>query len=356
MHGVFDALKDVLHVGYDASKTKTALRLALGRLKLLRNKRESARRAIETEVGEMLKQNRGFGYDAARVRCETVCREDATLKGYEILELTLETLLARLPAVSASKAVPEELREAIATVIYACKRAKTEVPELETLKKQFGRKYGREYVAACEGEGTASACGANATVLESLKVKTVDDDTVQRRLEAIAAKNGVAMETPIAIGEEVAMPASPASESNAAYASAARAAAAAEAAAQRAEAAAAMVASASLHAPSDDATKELSDADVEAVIDEVLAMPDLTVEDATAKPSAPSGPPPGVGQPISDKEVELESSDASDPAKPRLTKTFRSRRAARTANGGRGRPRRAIRRVKKRPVTRDSTV
>ena len=56
MHGVFDALKDVLRVGYDASKTKTALRLALGRLKLLRNKRESARRAIETEVGEMLKQ------------------------------------------------------------------------------------------------------------------------------------------------------------------------------------------------------------------------------------------------------------------------------------------------------------
>jgi len=50
MHGVFDALKDVLRVGYDASKTKTALRLALGRLKLLRNKRESARRAIETEV------------------------------------------------------------------------------------------------------------------------------------------------------------------------------------------------------------------------------------------------------------------------------------------------------------------
>ena len=96
MHGVFDALKDVLRVGYDASKTKTALRLALGRLKLLRNKRESARRAIETEVGEMLKQSRGFGYDAARIRCETVCREDATLKGYEILELTLETLLARL--------------------------------------------------------------------------------------------------------------------------------------------------------------------------------------------------------------------------------------------------------------------
>ena len=309
MHGVFDALKDVLRVGYDASKTKTALRLALGRLKLLRNKRESARRAIETEVGEMLKQSRGFGYDAARIRCETVCREDATLKGYEILELTLETLLARLPAVSASKAVPEELREAIATVIYAAKRAGTEVPELETLKKQFGRKYGREYVAACEGEGTASACGANATVLESLKVKTVDDNTVQRRLEAIAAKNGVVMETPIAIGEDVAMTAS---ESNAA-----RAAAAAEAAAQRAEAAAAIVASASLHAPSDDATKELSDADVEAVIDEVLAMPDLTVEDATAKPSAPSGPPPGVGQPISDKKVELESSDASDPAKPK---------------------------------------
>jgi hypothetical protein len=70
----------------------------------------------------------------------------------------------------------------------------------------------------------------------------------------------------------------------------------------------------SSHVPVDDATKELSDADVDAVIDEVLAMPDLTVEDANAPPSAPSGPPPGVSRPIGDDaKDEFKPSSASKP-------------------------------------------
>lgn len=57
------------------------------------------------------------------------------LKGYEILELTLETLFARLSAVSVLKVVLEELCEVIVMVIYVVKCVGMEVLELEILKK-----------------------------------------------------------------------------------------------------------------------------------------------------------------------------------------------------------------------------
>lgn len=307
MAAVIDAIKGVLRVGYDERKTKTALRLCAGRLKLIRNKRENARRALEKEVAELLTQRAGFSYDGARVRCESVCREDATLQAYEILELTLETLLARLPVISSMREVPDELREAIATVIFAAKKSSTEIPELEVLKKQFGRKYGWEYVSACEGDGTARACGANATVMECLKAKTFDGSVVQKRLEVIARENGIALQTPIPTVKAKAVETEP--EPTTSYATAMEAAVAAEAAAKRArhasDAAAALAGMGSRSSTSVDCepTRDLSDADVDAVIGEVLAMPDLTtIDDEIAAPSAPR-PPPGVGKSLSASEA-----------------------------------------------------
>ena len=146
-----------------------------------------------------------------------------------------ETLLTRLPAVSSTKGVPEELREVIATLIFASNYCTIDLPELEKLKRQFGRKYGKGYVVACEGEGTGEACGVNSAIAKYLKVKIVDQETVRMRLESIAPKNEISVgvpEMPERIEEEE-LPA-PATESASAesmsYTTAAEAAAAAEAA------------------------------------------------------------------------------------------------------------------------------
>ena len=48
------------------------------------------------------------------------------------------------------------------------------------------------------------------------------------------------------------------------------------------------------HSSIDDVTKDLSDADVDAVVEEVLATPDLVADDAE-EPKV-LGPPPGLGQ------------------------------------------------------------
>jgi len=325
MAAVIDAIKGVLRVGYDERKTKTALRLCAGRLKLLRNKRENARRALEKEVAELLTQCAGLSYDGARVRCESVCREDATLQAYQILELTLETLLARLPVVSSTREVPDELREAIATVIFVAKKSSMELPELEVLKKQFGRKYGWEYVSACEGDGTARACGANATVMESLKAKAFDGEVVQRRLEVIALENGIALQTPIPAAKTNAVTSTDTAETTTSYATAMEAAAAAEAAAKRAQhasdAAAALAGMGSRSSTSVDCepTKDLGDADLDTIIGEALAMPDsdrLTkTDDEIAANSAPR-PPPGVGKCLSTKEETSKAPKETNIAEP----------------------------------------
>ncbi|CEF97055.1 Domain of unknown function DUF292, eukaryotic [Ostreococcus tauri] len=302
MSALFDALKSTLGIGYDEKKTKTLLRLCAGRLKLIKNKRTSARMTLEREVVDVLERNNGrASRDTASVRAESVCREERALRAYEILELALETLLARLHVVATSSAVPDELREPIATIIFASKKAKAELPELDGLKKQLGRRYGREYVAACEGDSTARACGAHVVVMECLKVRTVDSETVERKLEEIARDHGVELEPamptaiPVSSVPAVAMETKESVEamtSSYEYGTAQEAAHAAEAAAKRAQhASEAAAALAGLEATSSSTRdmKDASDADIDAVIGEVLAM-----SDELPDPSA-SAPPPGVG-------------------------------------------------------------
>ena len=283
--GLINQLKDTLHVGYDASKTKTALRLCVGRIKLIRNKRENQRVKLEREVVELLQSERGIGQDSARIRCEALCREEAVLEAYEILELMLETVITRLAVVDSAKELPDELREAIATVVYSAKRAK-ELPELDALKRQFGRKFGRGYVLSCEGEGTARACGVNLTVLEALKVKNIESSVVQQRLETLCVAHDIAFEQKEA-KRNVSEPSAESVE--VAYSTAIKAAEIAEAAARRAQeasdAAVAIVSGAS-QSSMDNSTKDINDEEVDALLDAAVSMGELEAS-ATKSDTAP---------------------------------------------------------------------
>lgn len=304
--GVFglDFIKDALNIGYDATKTKTSLRLCVGRIKLLKNKKSAARDVLVHDVVDLLTNKK---HAQARVRVESVVRDERTLKAFEVLEILCEQLIVRLPLVSASKELPDELREPIASVIYAAKRA-LELPELTSAKQQFGRKYGKDFAKSCEDDKTAKACGAHPAILDALKVRAVDDTECVARLEIIAKANGLEIE-PESAKEDVASDSCVVGNGDntneVVYKDAMEAAAAAESAAQRAqrasEAAAALAGvsrepvaeSTALYEAEADADANIDDEDIEAVIEEVLAAPDAP--ETTETDDSTLGPPPGVG-------------------------------------------------------------
>ena len=183
--GIFDALLG--GPKFNASKCKTALRLCVGRVKLLRNKKAHAVATLKREIGDLLNAGKE---DSARVRVEAVLREEATLEAFEVLDLFCELLVVRLPLIESTKDLPADLKEAVATVVYAARRVADAIPELKEVRAQFAGKYGSQYVAACGEDTTAGACGVSELAMRKLALAPPSAEARLEALRAVAAERG----------------------------------------------------------------------------------------------------------------------------------------------------------------------
>jgi len=183
--GIFDALLG--GPKFNASKCKTALRLCVGRVKLLRNKKAHAVATLKREIGDLLNAGKE---DSARVRVEAVLREEATLEAFEVLDLFCELLVVRLPLIESTKDLPADLKEAVATVVYAARRVADAIPELKEVRAQFAGKYGSQYVAACGEDATAGACGVSELAMRKLALAPPSAEARLEALRAVAAERG----------------------------------------------------------------------------------------------------------------------------------------------------------------------
>ena len=181
--GIFDALLG--GPKFNASKCKTALRLCVGRVKLLRNKKAHAVATLKREIGDLLNAGKE---DSARVRVEAVLREEATLEAFEVLDLFCELLVVRLPLIESTKDLPADLKEAVATVVYAARRVADAIPELKEVRAQFAGKYGSQYVAACGEDATAGACGVSELAMRKLALAPPSAEARLEALRAVAAE------------------------------------------------------------------------------------------------------------------------------------------------------------------------
>uniref|UniRef100_A0A0E0FRF9 IST1-like protein n=1 Tax=Oryza nivara TaxID=4536 RepID=A0A0E0FRF9_ORYNI len=119
---------------------------------------------------------------------EHIIREQNILAAYEIVELFCEFVLARVPIVEVQKECPLELREAIASIIFASGRC-SDLPELMHLRTLLTTKYGKEFVAAAMELRPDS--GVNRTIIEKLSVKAPSAESKLKVLKAIAQEYGL---------------------------------------------------------------------------------------------------------------------------------------------------------------------
>ncbi|KAJ4847927.1 hypothetical protein Tsubulata_031370 [Turnera subulata] len=173
-------LNQLFNRGVFGSKCKTCLNLAISRMKLLQNKRDLQLKHMRKEIAQFLQA----GQEAiARIRVEHVIREQNIWAAYEILELFCEFVLARVPIIESQKECPTELREAIASIIFAAPRC-SEVSDLLTIKNLFVTKYGKEFVLAASELRPDS--GVNRAIIEKLSVSAPAPEARLRVLKEIA--------------------------------------------------------------------------------------------------------------------------------------------------------------------------
>ncbi|KAE9614584.1 hypothetical protein Lal_00012192 [Lupinus albus] len=186
---IFKLTLNILRLGFNSSKCKTAAKMAVARIKLLRNKREVVVRQMRRDIAMLLQS----GQDAtARIRVEHVMREQNVLAANEFIELFCELVVARLSIISKQRECPADLKEGIASIVFASSRC-SEIPELVSLKKIFEKKYGKEFVSAATD--LRPSCGVNRQLIEKLSVRTPPGEVKLKVMKDIAKEYQIDWDT-----------------------------------------------------------------------------------------------------------------------------------------------------------------
>lgn len=93
----------MLHRSFKPAKCKMALKLAIPRIKLMKNKREAHVQQLKRELAQLLESGQD---QTARIRVEHVVREEKTVAAYNLLEIYCELIVARMPIIESQKTAP----------------------------------------------------------------------------------------------------------------------------------------------------------------------------------------------------------------------------------------------------------
>nr|AFK46378.1 unknown [Medicago truncatula] len=182
-------LNQLFSRGVFSTRCKTCLNLAISRMKLLQNKRDVQLKQMRKEISQFLQAGQE---PIARIRVEHIIREQNIWAAYEILELFCEFVLARVPIIESQKECPSELREAIASIIFAAPRC-SDIPDLLHIRNLFTTKYGKEFVTAISELRPDS--GVNRTIIEKLSVSAPSGEIKLKVLTDIAEEYNLAWDS-----------------------------------------------------------------------------------------------------------------------------------------------------------------
>ncbi|WOL01646.1 hypothetical protein Cni_G10363 [Canna indica] len=166
---------------------KSLLSLAVSRLAVLRHRRQVRCDQARGDVAQLLQ----LGHvDRALLHVEYVIKEQNMLDVFAMLEHYCHLLEERAVLLD-QKHCPEELREAIASLIFAASRC-AELPELEKIRGIFSSKYGREFVSAAVE--LRNDCRVNPKMIQKLSTRQPSLDIRQRVTTEIAAEKGIKLD------------------------------------------------------------------------------------------------------------------------------------------------------------------
>lgn len=165
---------------FSSSKLKSQLKMAVHRFQIASNKKSALLKQQKREIANLLAEEPPKE-EKARIRAESLIREDNTIEAYEILQLSCELLSERLQLISTTEGCPPDLVGTISSLLWASNRM--DIQELGEIRKQFKLKYGKKF----EEDAMMNAGGViNERILVKLSVQPPSAMLVQAYLMKIA--------------------------------------------------------------------------------------------------------------------------------------------------------------------------
>lgn len=141
--GIRKKLQAILGKGFRTPKFRFKFNLAIARLSVLKNQRRARYSIARSDVVELLKHG---NQDSALLRVELVIKEQKMLDVFAIIEGYCHLLIERTNLIEQEKVCPDELKEAVSSLIYAATRC-GELPELQEIRAIFTAQFGKEFAA-----------------------------------------------------------------------------------------------------------------------------------------------------------------------------------------------------------------
>ncbi|XP_028807909.1 uncharacterized protein LOC114762570 [Neltuma alba] len=179
-HRLILDMLDILFGWSKASKCKKVIKRARCRLKLLKNKRQAIARQSREDAAELIK----CGHQESAVNRVEQLIKDETLSGaYELLDHFCEFILTQLSYIRRHKDCPNDINEAVSSLIFASARI-GDLPELFVIRKLFGQRYGQRFATTAVELVPGNL--VNKQLIESLSLKSVPYDVKYRVVDEIA--------------------------------------------------------------------------------------------------------------------------------------------------------------------------
>ncbi|KAK9131717.1 hypothetical protein Scep_011245 [Stephania cephalantha] len=124
---------------------------------------------------------------------EQLCRDQNINAAYDLIEHYSEFILLNISYIRRNRDCPNDISEAVSSLIYASARC-GDLPELLKLRKLFGERYGQK-LSMCATELLAGN-RVNDQIIDKLSTKSIADDVKYRVLRDIGANNSFQVEQP----------------------------------------------------------------------------------------------------------------------------------------------------------------
>ncbi|CAN6559849.1 unnamed protein product [Malus baccata var. baccata] len=168
---------------FDSSKCDKTIVLVVDRIRKLRKRKEEDIVKMRNKISARLQ----CGQDpinktcTARILIEDLIREENILEAYLLIKGFCNLVRGRLSVIQVQRECPENLKQAISSLIFAAKKCFHEIPELLTLEKIFKKKYGSDFVLAV----TQTNC-VTPVMVEKLLNRNSTDEEIEKIILQLA--------------------------------------------------------------------------------------------------------------------------------------------------------------------------
>lgn len=110
---------------------------------------------------------------------------------FVMMEGYCQLLTERINLIEQERVCPDELKEAISSMLYASTRC-GEFPELQEIRALFSSRYGKEFTA--RAVELRNNCGVNPKIIQKLSTRMPNLDNRMRVLKEIASENNIVLQ------------------------------------------------------------------------------------------------------------------------------------------------------------------